>query len=124
MDLEFITHMPNIWVNRGALKVLPHGLESWDGDWWRRYFPGEPDCLKVSAYRVFEEPLVVDGVEIYYHWDLAGPDGASFLLFLGPDCTAEHVRKAKRKLRDDRDVVHFSTFRATSIDWLDAPAFA
>jgi len=42
---------------------------------------------------------------ILYEWELAGPQGASFLLFPGSEHTPEDIKKAKQWLRNNKDVV-------------------
>ncbi len=42
---------------------------------------------------------------IMYTWELAGSQGASFILFPTADNTQEQINAAKQDLRDSRDVV-------------------
>ena len=46
--------------------------------------------------------------DIYYDYELAGPDGASFLLFAFPEHTKEDIRKAKKQIKNNDDVVRLS----------------
>lgn len=48
---------------------------------------------------------------IYYDWELAGPDGASYRLFVLPGTDPEAVKKAKATIRHEGDVVRLYTVR-------------
>ena len=42
---------------------------------------------------------------IFYHWELAGPNGAWFLFLLEKPATKSELRSAERILRNNQDVV-------------------
>jgi hypothetical protein len=48
---------------------------------------------------------------VVYDWGLAGPGGAWFNLFREPHHTQEDIDKAKRHLRNERDVVSIKVRR-------------
>lgn len=60
----------------------------------------EPDDL-AKAMRHKEQTR--NGV--YFHWELAGPGGASFVLFREPHHTDADIEAAEHQIRTDRDVV-------------------
>jgi len=51
----------------------------------------------------------VEGVP--FEWGLSGPDGAWFNLVKLPDTTEDQIKRAKHRLRTDRDVVSISVLR-------------
>ena len=53
----------------------------------------------------------VTGNGIAYEWELAGSEGASFLLLREPHHTDEDIKQAKRYLCAHRDVVSISIER-------------
>lgn len=60
----------------------------------------------------------IDGV--FYDYELAGPGGASFIIWQWPGITNEQVHKAKTKIHLDHDVVNLSIrkFKFVSHLWL------
>ena len=124
MDYYFITFQPDPCQRKGIVKVVPYKSESWDGDWEHRYYPQAKKDFSVSAFRIYEEPIEIGEYKIYYHWELAGPGGASFFLFIPPGCPREIVTKAKNQIRRSQDVVSMYTYRCTKMEWLEsAPDF-
>lgn len=55
-------------------------------------------------------------------WGLANADGAYFELLAMPGTTAEQIKAAKHKLRNDRDVVSLSVRRISEIVPFTQPA--
>ena len=114
MNTHILVKRESPTANRG--KAMMVDKPDFDGDWHGRYFAGS-GWETVDAYRVYEET----GTDppIPYHWELAGPGGASFLLFIPPGTSREAIANAKAWLRNARDVVYLSTFRIT--EWLHEP---
>lgn len=92
-----------IITNGGKARVVKD--PNWDDGWEGHWFPGA-DPLNVGAWSI-------DGVaeDIFFNEELAGPDGMSFLLFPEPKHDSEAVKKAKKWLRNSRDVVRFHVRR-------------
>ncbi len=53
---------------------------------------------------------------IMYTWELAGSNGASFILFPNSDHTPEQIQAAKQELRDSRDVVALRVANDSDLD--------
>lgn len=49
---------------------------------------------------------------VFYSWELAGPNGASFVLYRESHHTDEDIRLSERQLRNDRDVVRLTVATA------------
>lgn len=62
----------------------------------------------VSFHRQDRQELA-EGIP--FDWELAGPNGASFELLAMPGTTAEHLEKAKNKIRRERDALRISVRR-------------
>ena len=114
MNTHILVKRESPTANRG--KAMMVDKPDFDGDWHGRYFAGS-GWETVDAYRVYEET----GTDppLTFHWELAGPDGASFLLFIPPGTSREAEANAKAWIRNARDVVHLSTFRIT--EWVEPP---
>jgi hypothetical protein len=55
---------------------------------------------------------------VYYSWELAGPDGASFQLYQTPDVTDEQIAEAKQGIRRSQDVVSLQVLKVrTMLDY-------
>ena len=55
---------------------------------------------------------------IAYTWELAGSEGASFILYPNKDHTQKQIADAKRELRNQRDVVHMKIASEEDRDYL------
>lgn len=101
MDKYYIVDEKNHRVH-----IIDVGAESWDGNWWEKYFP-KTDPLWIRTFRVYQ--TTPQGVP--YFWELAGPGGAYFILFFDKDATREQVEEAKSYLRNNQDVVDLDVMK-------------
>lgn len=65
-------------------------------------------CVSLSQDQVFEG--------VYYSWDLAGPDGATFEIYRMPHHSDADVNKCRSHIKKNRDVVRMSV--CTISEWL------
>jgi len=91
------------WATK-AVRELPLYVSPDFGkaNWEAEYFPKE-DPTNIQAYYCCDEPLVLDGIEIWYYWELSGPDGAWFLLFI-PKSKKYLRKRALSVLKNSYDV--------------------
>lgn len=95
--------------HHAAIIDMPLGVSS-NGygklqDWFAKTTRGD----SYASMRSLDEHERVG--EVYYHWELAGPDGASYELFQLPDISAETVQKAEDHIRRTQDVVRLTIRR-------------
>ena len=69
------------WATKAVRELPPNTAPDFNGDWEKLYFPRN-EVAHVVAYYCWEPPIVIDGVHIWYHWELANMHGAWFLLFV------------------------------------------
>ena len=111
MDMDDVYILVDGCRSSGRAAIVPLGGESFDGDWPARY-PHLAGAECPQAFRCYES--TDNGIR--YHWELAGPSGASFLLFPTPRDTPADVAAAKAQLRHSQDVVRLRVFRITYIE--------
>lgn len=96
--------------HHAALINVPRNLSS-DGygdlqEWFAKHVKSRN---KFASTRKLWSHCQINGV--WYHEELAGPDGASFEVFQLPETQQEHVEYAVSKIRRDFDVVSLRILR-------------
>lgn len=106
-----MTERKYVIYDRTTRKAAMVTNPNWDGEYWERYLPGSKS-INVSGYRV-------DGAYngIPFTEELASIDGMWFGLFPDGAHTKADVAKAKKMIRNDRDVVSMTVYR---VKWAGA----
>jgi hypothetical protein len=73
--------------------TVKEAISDWEDGFVKNYYPR---CKSIGD-------VTPNGV--VYHWELAGPDGASFMLFMEPHHTHDIIKEAKNYLYRQQDVV-------------------
>lgn len=105
---------------RGDIILIGPGTANFDGDWHKRHFPhhAQPGFNGYQAFHIFEEPISIDGKSFFYHWELAGPDGADFQVFVH-ETTPLKTREAIRDyITQRRDAVSIRFYEFSTITYM------
>lgn len=98
----------------GRIVEIPNGLSSDDWGKLQSDFAKESGALPddwpyATTWSLVDWEVTENGVR--YNSELAGPGGASFVLFKFPDTTKEQLREAAAEIRRKDDVVRMSVLR-------------
>jgi len=89
-------------VLQEAFAIEARGGQPPDGDHdkYAQMLPIHPECWAAS---------------LPYHWELAGPDGGSYVIFTSTETDQTQVNEAKAQIRLEHDVVRLRELRLEMI---------